>query len=476
MADNDPSRRTPPFNLEAEACVLGSMMLDPAVAGEIVQVLDDKSFYNPANQSIYNALVDLFDHNRPIDPVILREALAQRGLLSEAGGAEYLGELMQAVPSAAHGVHYAKIVKDKAIARKLMAVADQILRDCREETEIGEELLDKAEHLIFDIAEKNASADIYHIKDILKQTMEQIDRWHEVEGRLTGLATGFADIDHMTSGLQPGQLAIVAGRPSMGKSSFALNIAEHVGLKLKKPVAIFSIETDNRQIVQNLLCMHTHIDAHKMRNGKLKKEDYAKLSLACGALSEAPIIVDDSSSLTPLELRAKARRLKSQYDIELLILDYVQLMTVPRAESRQLEISEVSRSLKGIAKELKIPVLACAQLSRAAEVFGGKERPRMSSLRESGALEQDADLVMLLYRPEYYAPDDEDLKGKAEVNIAKQRNGPTGTVHLAFLSNHMHFHDLNLSQEEPYPPPGRRASRGEEMHARASEAGAETPF
>ncbi len=475
MADSNLSRRTPPYNLEAEACVLGSMMLDPAVTGEIVQMLDDRSFYSSANQSIYNALVDLFDHNRPIDPVILREALAQGGRLTDVGGAEYLGELMQAVPSAAHGVHYANIVKEKAVTRKLMAVADQILRDCREEAEIGDELLDKAEHLIFDIAQKSASTDIYHIKDILKQTMEQIDRWHEVEGRLTGLATGFADIDQMTSGLQAGQLAIVAGRPSMGKSSFVLNVAEHVGLKLKKPVAVFSIETDNRQLVQNLLCMHTHIDAHKMRNGKLKKEDYAKLSLACGALSEAPIIVDDSSSLTPLELRAKARRLKSQHDIQLLILDYVQLMTVPRAENRQLEISEVSRSLKGIAKELKIPVLACAQLSRAAEVFGD-QRPRMSSLRESGALEQDADLVMLLYRPEYYAPNDEDLKGKAEVIIAKQRHGPTGTVHLAFMSSHMRFHDLSLRQEEPYPPPGRRMSQGEEVPARVSESGAETPF
>jgi len=472
MADNNSPRRTPPYNLEAEACVLGSMMLDPMMAGEIVQVLDGESFYTPANQYIYDALVELFDHNRPIDAVILREELARRGRLNEVGGAEYLGKLMQDVPSAAHGVHYAGIVRDKAVARKLISVSDQILHDCYEENEMSDQLLDKAEHLIFDIAQKGASTDIYHIKDILKLTMEQIDRWHEVEGRLTGLGTGFTDLDNLTSGLQSGQLAIVAGRPSMGKSSFAMNIAEHVGLHLKKPLAVFTLEVDCRQIVQNILCMHTHIDAHKMRTGTLKKSEYAKLTLACGALSEAPIIIDDSSSLSPLELRAKARRLKSQHDIQLIILDYIQLMTVPRAESRQLEITEISRSLKGLAKELKIPVLACAQLSRAAEM---RERPRMSDLRESGALEQDADLILLLYRPEYYKPNDEDLKGQAEVIIAKQRHGPTDTVKLYFSSNQMRFGNLSM-QDGGYAPAQYRKGAGAEIPARAAGPDTGTPF
>ncbi len=462
MAENNSSRRTPPFSIEAEACVLGSMMLDPEVTGDIVQLLDGESFYRSANQAIYDVLVHLYDHNRPIDPVIVREELSRDGKLAEIGGAEYLAEVMQAVPSAARGVHYAQIVRDKAVARKLIDVADEILRDCygeiaaskgKKDFGIGDELLDKAEHLIFDIAQKNASTDIAHIKDILKHTMEQIDRWSASDSHLTGLETGFADLDQLTSGLQPSNLAIVAGRPSMGKSSFAINIAEHVGLKLKKSVGIFTLEVSGKQIVQNLLCMHAKVNAQSIRNGTLGEKDYSKLSLAAGVLQDSCIVIDDSTFLTPLALRAKARRLKSQYDIQLMIVDYVQLMTVPRSESRQLEVAEISRSLKGLAKELDIPVLACAQLNRGAETrgTGGKPgRPRMSDLRESGALEQDADLVILLHRPEYYDKDDEELKGVAEIIVAKQRNGPTDTVKLHFNSGQMRFANLS-SKESQYP-------------------------
>lgn len=433
--------RVPPHNIEAEIGLIGSMMLDREFVGEAVQILDRDCFYKTAHQQIYDALVELYDNNRPIDSIILREELARRGTLDKVGGFQYLGELMNAVPSSAHGMHYAQIVRDKAVARSLIRVATQILKDSYEESEVSDDLLDKAEHLIFEIAQKKVGSEVIHIRDILKLTMEHIENWAEGEGRITGIPTGFVDIDNLTSGLQPTQLIIVAGRPSMGKSSFALNVAEHVAVKEKRPVAIFSMEMAKEQIVQNMLCMHARINAHKMRTGAMPKEQFSRLSLACGTLGESPIIIDDSPGLTPLELRAKARRLKSKHDVQLIIIDYIQLMSAPRAESRQQEISEISRSLKGLARELGVPVLACAQLSRAVEAREGN-RPRMSDLRESGALEQDADVIMLLYREEYYKPEDEEAKGKAEVIIAKQRNGPTGSVHLAFISEHMRFADL----------------------------------
>jgi replicative DNA helicase len=443
--------RVPPHSIEAETGVLGSMILDRELVGRAAEILDKDSFYKTAHQLLFDALVCLYDSNRPIDSVILREELAQRGHLAEVGGFQFLGELMSAVPDAAHGMHYAQIVRDKAIARNLIQVATQILKDSYEETEVSDKLLDKAEHLIFEIAQKKVGSEMVRISDILKLTMEQIESWADVEGRVTGISTGFIDIDNMTSGLQPAQLIIVAGRPSMGKTSFALNVAEHVAVQQKRPLAIFSMETSKQQIVQNLLCMHTRIDAHRMRNGTLRKEQYSRLSIACGALSEAPIIIDDSPGLTPLELRAKARRLKSKENIQLLIVDYVQLMNVPRIgkrqENRQQEIAEISRSLKGLARELSVPVVAVAQLSRAVEAREG-HRPRMSDLRESGALEQDADVIMLLYREEYYKSQDEAVKGKAEVIIAKQRNGPTGTVPLAFISQHMKFADLARQPDE----------------------------
>ncbi len=445
--------RVPPHSIEAEVGVIGSMILDRDFAGEVVQILDGDCFYKSAHQLIYDALVDLYDHNRPIDSIILRENLARRGHLEEVGGFQYLAELMSSVPSSAHGVHYAHIVREKAIARSLIRVATQILKDSYDQSEVSDDLLDKAEHLIFEIAQKKVGSEVIHIKDILQLTVERIESWADSEGRVMGIPTGFTDIDNMTSGLQPSQLIIVAGRPSMGKTSFALNIAEHMAVREKHPVAIFSMEMAKEQIVQNLLCMHTRVDAHRMRSGTLSKEQYTRLGMACGALSEAPIIIDDSPGMTPLDVRAKARRLKSKYDIQLLIVDYIQLMSVPhfgnrrRAENRQQEIAEISRSLKGLARELKIPVLACAQLSRAVEAREGN-RPRMSDLRESGALEQDADVIMLLYREEYYKPEDEAAKGKAEVIIAKQRNGPTGAAHLAFISQHMRFANLARRPDE----------------------------
>jgi replicative DNA helicase len=439
--------RVPPHSIEAEMGVLGSMILDREFAGEVVQILDKEHFYHSAHQMIYEVLVDLWDQNRPTDSIILREELSRRGYLEKVGGYQYIADTMISVPSSAHGMHYANIVKEKAISRYLIKASNEILRDCYDGKEEANLLLDNAEHLIFEIAEsRRLGSGAYPIKQLLPPVMEQIESWAEHEGRVIGVSTGFNDIDALTSGLQPSQLVIIAGRPSMGKTSFALNIALHVALNERKPVAIFSLEMVKEQIVQNLLCMHSRIDAHRMRTGTLSADQYKKLGSACGELSEAPLYIDDMPGVTPLELRSKARRLKSRHDIQMMILDYVQLMSVPRAENRQQEIAEISRLLKSLARELKIPVVACAQLSRAVEAREGN-RPRMSDLRESGALEQDADLIMLLYREEYYRSNDESVKGKAEVLIAKQRNGPTGDVPLAFINQQMRFASLSRQKD-----------------------------
>jgi len=441
--------RVPPHSVEAEMGVLGSMILDREFAGEAVQILDKESFYNTAHQMIFEVLVDLWDQNRPIDSIILREELSRRGYLEKVGGYQYVGELMISVPSSAHGTHYAHIVREKSVARRLIYTSNEILRDCYDGKEDSDLLLDKAEHLIFSIAETGrVGSGGTPIKDILPPVMEQIESWAEHDGRVVGIPTGFVDIDSMTSGLQPAQLVIIAGRPSMGKTSFALNIAEHVAVNEKKPVAIFSLEMVKEQVVQNLLCMHSRIDAHRMRTGTLSKDQYERLGRACGELSEAPVYIDDVVGLTPLELRSKARRLKARQDIQVMFVDYVQLMSVPHAENRQQEIAEISRLLKSLARELRIPVVACAQLSRAVEAREGN-RPRMSDLRESGALEQDADLILMLYREEYYRPDDEAVKGKAKVIIAKQRNGPVGDVDLAFIGQQMRFANLARQAAEP---------------------------
>jgi len=441
--------RVPPHNAEAEMAVLGSMILDREFVGDVVHILNRESFYDTRHQLIFEILVSLWESNRPTDSIILREELAKQGCLEKVGGFEYVGELMICVPSSAHGIHYAHIVREKAVTRNLINVSNKILRDCYDGKEEANKLLDGAEHLIFKVSEtRRIGSGGFHIREILPPVMAQIDSWAEHDGRVVGISTGFTDIDTMTSGLQPAQLVIVAGRPSMGKTSFALNIALHVAVNEKKPVAIFSLEMVKEQVVQNLLCMHSRIDSHRMRSGTLAKGQYEKLGDACGELSEAPIYIDDVPGVTPLELRSKARRLKAQHDIQILIVDYVQLMSVPNAESRQQEIAEISRLLKGLARELGIPVLACAQLSRAVEMREGN-RPRMSDLRESGALEQDADLILMLYREEYYKPKDDNVKGQTDVIIAKQRNGPTGNVQLAFIGQQMRFANLARQAEEP---------------------------
>jgi replicative DNA helicase len=376
----------------------------------------------------------------------LSEELRKSGDLESAGGISFLTELVDSVPSAANIEHYAKIVLDKYILRQLISASSDIARECyRAEHDAGS-ILDEAEQKIFRVSESRVSQGFAHIKDILKERFEEIQRVHESRESITGLSSGFIDLDKYTAGFHPGDLVIIAGRPSMGKTSFALNIAQHVGLDGKRPAAIFSLEMSKELLVQRLLCSEAQVDAQKVRRGFTSAKDIERLTNAAGLLSEAPLFIDDTPAITTLDIRARARRLKVERDISLIIVDYLQLArTSERTENRQQEISSISRSMKALAKELGVPVIALSQLSRAVEARGGDKRPVLSDLRESGAIEQDADLVLFLYRPEFYDPGDPEKEGKAELIIGKQRNGPTGTVNLMFEKQYTRFRSLDTS-------------------------------
>jgi replicative DNA helicase len=391
-------------------------------------------------------MVALFVKHEPIDVMTLSEELRKSGDLDSAGGLAFLTELVDSVPSAANIEHYARIVLDKYILRQLISASSDIARECyRAEHDAGS-ILDEAEQKIFRVSESRISQGFSHIKDILKERFEEIQRVHESRESVTGLSTGFIDLDKYTAGLHPGDLVIIAGRPSMGKTSFALNIAQHVGLDMKRPAAIFSLEMSKELLVQRLLCSEAQVDAQKVRRGFTSAKDIERLTSAAGLLSEAPLFIDDTPAITTLDIRARARRLKVERDISLIIVDYLQLArTSERIENRQQEISSISRSMKALAKELGVPVVALSQLSRAVEARGGDKRPVLSDLRESGAIEQDADLVLFLYRPEFYDPGDPEKEGKAELIIGKQRNGPTGTVNLMFEKQYTRFRSLDTS-------------------------------
>ena len=430
--------RTMPQSIEAEMSVLGAMILDNEVISLVIPILNKLSFYKTAHQELYQVIVDVYDKGQPVDLVVLREELKKRSLLEKVGGVEYLMELEEVVPTIGNVEYYANIVREKAIKRNLIEVAATIQKQSFEESTDTEQLLDASERAIFDITQKKFNTAATRLNEILKETFSRIENLHDRQSRLTGLSAGFYDLDDITCGLQPSELIIVAARPSMGKTSIVLNVVEHVGVVEKKPVVIFSLEMSAQQVAQNMLCSHARIDAHKLRMGFLDDKQWSDLSYGLGSLSEAPIFIDDTPGLTVLEVRAKARRLKAQYDIQLVAVDYLQLMESSRAENRQQEISVISRGLKSLARELKIPVIAVSQLNRSVESREG-HRPRMSDLRESGSLEQDADVIVLLHRDNYYDPDKDNT---AELIIAKQRNGPTGVVKLAFLSHFMRFESL----------------------------------
>ncbi len=435
-----------PESLAAEAAVLGSMIIDPKCISDVIEQLKAEAFYRIEHQMIFSALISLYEKNKgdAIDAVLLRDELEKRKQLEEVGGVEYLAKILDSVPSAANVMYYAGIIKDKQLLRELVGAASEILDDAFSGDGEPSEQLDEAERKIFSVTDKNISGSAAGLKDLVVRAYELIEK--RKDSQVTGLSTGYYSLDEKTCGLQNGEMVIIAGRPSMGKTSLALNIAEHIGVIEKVPVAIFSLETGRQQIAERFLCSKSEIDAQRVRKGMLDTEHYEALVRACGELSEAPIYVDDTSSLTPLALRAKARRLKSQRDIRCIMLDYLQLMHLGtgRVESRQQEITTISRYLKALARELNIPVVVLSQLNRAPEGREG-HRPRMSDLRESGSIEQDADVVMLLHREDYYHRGERDYENdnRAELIIAKQRNGPTGNVELVFRERFTRFENAS---------------------------------
>ncbi|MBI3306511.1 MAG: replicative DNA helicase [Candidatus Omnitrophica bacterium] len=439
--------KIPPQSREAEMSVLGAMLFEEEALAKGIEILRPAFFYEENHRKIFVCMQSLFDQNKPVDVVTVSEQLRKSNQLQEAGGVSYLTQLTAMVPTAAHMEHYAKIVKEKAVLRGLIQTATQIVQQSFDPTDEVNHLLDRAEQMIFDLSQYQIEGKFTALRDVIHDTMETIDSLYQRKEHITGLATGFHDFDIKTAGLQPSDLIIVAGRPSMGKSAFVSGLCEHIGVILKKPLAFFSLEMSKEQLVQRMLCSHARVDAQKVRTGYLSHQDWPKLTSAAGKLSEAPIFIDDTPGQTVLEVRAKARRLKMQHQIELVVVDYLQLMQgLGKAESRQQEISEISRSLKALARELRVPVIAVSQLSRAVESRTGN-KPQLSDLRESGAIEQDADVVVFLFREEYYNPTEEN-RNKAEAIISKQRNGPTGSIDLVFLKEWTRFDNPEFQRSE----------------------------
>jgi len=438
--------RVPPQNLEAEQSVLGAMLIDKEAILK-TEFLAPEDFYKDSHRKLFETMRDLFEKGEAVDIITVTEELRQRGLLGEVGGVAYLTTLANAVPTAANVEYYARIVQEKATLRRLIQVATEIARRGYAAEEEVEEILDDAERSILGISSRRATGGYYHLKDVMLSAWERIEEVCASKGGITGISTGFRDLDALTSGLQPSDLIVIAARPSMGKTMLCLNLARHAAVNLGIPVFIFSLEMAREQLAQRLLCAEAHVDSQRLRSGFLSEADWPKLTDALGRLSKAPIYIDDTPNLSVLEIRAKARRLKAEHGLGMIIIDYLQLMrTRGRAESRQQEISEVSRSLKALARELEVPVVAASQLSRAVEQRTDK-RPLLSDLRESGAIEQDADLVAFIYREDYYKPQTE-KKNIAEIIIAKQRNGPVGKVELYFKKEYGEFQGLERVRQE----------------------------
>ena len=440
------SLRTPPHSTEAEQSVLGGLMLDNSAFDKIADVVSEADFYRHDHKLIFKHIARLIELGRPADVVTVSEVLDKNAELADVGGLSYLATLAQNTPSAANIRRYAEIVRERSIMRQLAVVGAEIAESAyTPQGRDAAQLLDEAEGKVFQIAESTAKSKqgFLEMPGLLKEVVERIDMLYSRDNpdEVTGIPTGFIDLDAKTSGLQPGDLVIVAGRPSMGKTAFSMNIAEHVAVEYKAPVAVFSMEMGGAQLVMRMLGSVGRLDQHVLRTGKLGDEDWQKLTYAIGKLSEAPMYIDETPALTALELRARARRLARQHGgkLGLIVIDYLQLMSGSgRGDNRTAELGEISRGLKGLAKELQVPVIALSQLSRAVEQRPNK-RPMMSDLRESGAIEQDADIIIFMYREEYYSPENMEVKGMAEAIIGKHRNGPTGAVRLAFVGKHAKF-------------------------------------
>jgi replicative DNA helicase len=437
------SHKLPPQHIEAEQSILGGILIENEAINRVTEILDGDDFYREAHRKIFNALINLSERDEPADLITLTNELRKIDQLDSIGGASYLASLIDSVPTAANIQYYAKIVKEKAILRKLIQTSTEIITQSYEDRGDVEVFLDEAERSIFEISEKRVRPSFYPIREIVKESFVTIEKLFKKKEAVTGVASGFKELDRMTAGFQPSDLIIIAGRPSMGKTAFCLDVAEYAAIDNKVPVAIFSLEMSKEQLVIRMLCSQANVEGTRLRTGYLNESDWPKLTIAAGSLSESPIFIDDTAALSVLEMRAKARRLKADHGLGMVIVDYLQLMKGrARVESRQQEISEISRSLKALAKELAIPVIAVSQLSRKTEERTGN-RPQLSDLRESGAIEQDADLILFIYRDEVYNRDpDNPNRGKAEVIIGKQRNGPIGKIDLAFLDKFTSFKDL----------------------------------
>ncbi len=444
---DDALRKVPPQNVDAEESVLGGILIDATALDRVIEVMGEADFYRESHRKIFRAMLGLSERGEPIDLITLNDSLRGRDELQAVGGATYLAELVDRVPSAANIATYARLVREKAVMRSLISVSNEISERCYDGQEDIETFLDEAERLIFDVSEQRVRPAFTKVGDMIMDTIKTVEQLYERKELVTGVATGFLDLDRMTAGLQPADLIIIGARPSMGKTSFALNIAQHVALHHQVAVGVYSLEMSRDQLVLRMLCSEARVDLSKVRTGYLGERDFPRLALAAGRLAEAPIFIDDTPAHNVLEMRAKSRRLKREANVGLIVVDYLQLMRgLTAEENRNQELSEISRSLKALAKELNVPIVALSQLNRQVEQRADK-RPVMSDIRESGSIEQDADVIMFIYRDEMYKADSQD-EGVAEVLISKQRNGPTGTVRLAFRREYTRFENLVEDMEE----------------------------
>jgi replicative DNA helicase len=451
----DPYRdRRPPYSEEAEQAVLSAMLMDQDAVMRAAETLDDSMFYAERHRRVYRAMIALTETGSVVDPLTLADELARRGELEAAGGKDYIGFLVDVVPTAANVEYHARIVREKALLRRLIEASTSIVQQAFEGKNTAEDLLDEAESRIFQVSQQRGREGFTRIKELLWPTMERIEALQRGGKTVTGVPTGFADLDELTSGFQPADLVVIAARPSMGKTALTLNIAQHASIEAQVPVAFFSLEMSKESLVQRMLTSEARVDAQRLRKGMLRDDDFPRLARAAGILSSAPVYIDDTPGISMLEMRSKARRLKADADLGMIVVDYLQLMQGPAdSENRQQEVSTISRGLKSLAKELSVPVVALSQLSRAPEQRAGEDkgRPQLSDLRESGAIEQDSDVILFIYRPEvYFGPVDKDgnsIEGRAEIIVGKQRNGPIGSVNLFFHKQYTRFESYTARQQ-----------------------------
>jgi replicative DNA helicase len=430
--------RVPPHNVEAEESVLGSMLLSKDAIAEVLELLREDDFYRPAHRTVYRSVLELYSHGEAVDAVTVAEDLRRNGALADIGGAPFLHTLVASVPTAANAGYYARIVKEAGVLRRLIDVGTQIVQLGFETPQDTERAVDIAESLVYQVAQGRVTEDYHSLRDVLTGTLEAIERLHEDHREITGVPTGFPNLDRLTSGLQPSNLIIVAARPAVGKSTLGLDVARHASVRAGVPTVVFSLEMSRTELVQRLMCAECTVDMQRLRTGRMEESDWTRLTRSLGKLADAPLYIDDSPGTTMMEIRAKCRRLKQRHGLGLVVVDYLQLMQPSkRFENRQQEVSEISRSLKLLAKELEVPVIAISQLSRQTEARSDR-RPMLSDLRESGALEQDSDVVLFIYRDELYDPESP-RKGEADLILAKHRNGPTDTVTVTFQGQYSRF-------------------------------------